>query len=85
MSRRPPSTYLTADELKQIAAISIAKPYRRHRVPNSNFWYLLTGIRIWLKWNAILHRRNLNRRNNWSEMTVIRGASLLNASILSRS
>jgi len=43
MSRRPPSTYLTADELRRS---SIAKPYRRHRVPNSNFWYLLTGIRI---------------------------------------
>jgi hypothetical protein len=46
MSRRPTSTYLAADELKQIAAIKFNEAHPRRRQSSKKFWCPHAGIRI---------------------------------------
>jgi hypothetical protein len=56
MSRREDSyaaptaihVYYQLTNLKQLAAIKFSEAVSAAPIPNSNFWYLLTGIRIWL-------------------------------------
>jgi hypothetical protein len=80
MSRRPPSTYLTADELKQIAAIKYSEAVSTAPGPEQQL--LVSAHRYQ---NLAEMERCLASKELEPEMTVIRGASLLNASILSRS